>query len=137
MIELRHADLELIRAAAVGAYPNECCGLLIGRHEGGRIVVSRVVPAANVAGERARDRFEIDPKVRIDTERSLRGTEDAVVGHYHSHPDHPAAPSATDASMVYEPALIWVIASIQRGMAGPVRAWRFEDGHFKEVELVA
>ena len=77
--------------------------------------MSRIVPADNVARERQRDRFEIDPKVRIDTERAVRGTGEAVVGHYHSHPDHPAAPSATDANMVYEPDLIWVIVSVDRG----------------------
>ncbi len=135
MIHLGAADLDLIRAAAAGAYPNECCGLLVGRREEGKITVSRIVPAANVAAERQRDRFEIDPKVRIDTERSLRGTADIVVGHYHSHPDHPPAPSATDASMVYEPDLIWVIVSVQRGTASAVRAWRFADGHFTEVAL--
>lgn len=133
MIELSAADLELIRAAAARAYPNECCGLLVGRREADRVTVSRIVPADNVARERQRDRFEIDPKVRIDTERAVRGTGEAVVGHYHSHPDHPAAPSATDANMVYEPDLIWVIVSVDRGTAKAVRAWRFDDGTFKEV----
>lgn len=35
-----------------------------------------------------------------------------IIGHYHSHPDGPAAPSATDLSMAYEPKMIWLICRV-------------------------
>ncbi len=116
MIRLRDADLRRIEAAAEAAYPREACGLLVGRAEGNAIVVEEVVASDNIA--HAADEFEVDPQVRIDTERRLRGCTASVVGLYHSHPDHPANPSARDAARAWEPELIWLITPVERGRAG-------------------
>ncbi|MFP6736243.1 MAG: M67 family metallopeptidase [Rhodospirillales bacterium] len=134
----RQRDLILNEAAA--AYPAECCGLLVGRGGGADgWTVSRVVPAANVAatglGHSNRDRFEVDPQVRFDLERALRGGAEQVIGHYHSHPDHPAKPSATDLAKAYEPSLIWIIAGAQGGDATSLGAFRLDGGDFETLAL--
>lgn len=131
MIELRQADIQAIREHAARAYPHEACGLLLGRRDGERRRVSRIVPSANVAAEPDR-RFEIDPALRFRLMRERReraGGEGAadpaaeeIIGHYHSHPDGAAAPSATDLAMAYEPELVWLIVAVARGRAGEITA---------------
>lgn len=136
MIRLRADHLAQIRAAAERAYPEECCGLLVGRRSG-VIEVTRVVDSPNIRHDRARDRFEVDPRIRLEVERAVRGTSERVVGHYHSHPDHPAYPSKTDRSMAFEPELVWVIVAVAAAGVQDLRAYKLDtaDGDFVAVEI--
>lgn len=122
MIELSRAHLAAIARAAEQAYPEECCGLLVGTLDGARRRVTRVVPSANVAEGDRRKRFEVDPRLILKLQRELRGRAERLVGHYHSHPDGPADPSATDAEMTWEPGLAWLIVPVAEGRAGPPAA---------------
>jgi proteasome lid subunit RPN8/RPN11 len=120
MIQLSPSALHKITDAAEKAYPDECCGLLAGwRHSDNALSVSRVVASCNVAAGKTHDSFEVDPQVRFDLMRELdeAGGEEEIIGHYHSHPNHPAEPSARDLAMAYEPDLIWVIVALQDGRA--------------------
>ena len=138
MIILAAADLDAIAAAAEAAYPHECCGLLAGRTAApDALRVTRVVPSRNVAEQRRHDRFEVDPQVRFDLMRALAGSDERLIGHYHSHPDHPAVPSATDRAMAHEPDLIWLITAVAAGRATATRAWRpvCEDCGFREIPI--
>ncbi|MCR4378238.1 MAG: M67 family metallopeptidase [Rhodospirillales bacterium] len=124
MIHISPTHLDQINTLAQRAYPGECCGLLVGRTEpDGSITVTRIVPSANVADPPGNDRFEVSPKVRFDLMRQLNGTEKTIVGHYHSHPDQAAEPSATDLSMAFEPDLIWLITAVTSRGAGQTQAW--------------
>lgn len=120
------------------AYPEECCGLLTGHGDkDSGITVTGLAASRNVAEGRERDRFEVDPKLRFDLMRALNGGPERIVGHYHSHPDHPARPSARDAEMAWEPDLVWVIVSVGGGHAGEVRAHVFEptEKRFREIPV--
>jgi proteasome lid subunit RPN8/RPN11 len=111
MILVSAAQLAEIAQLAEAAFPSECCGLLVG--VGQRTIrVTELVPAPNLLADRHDDRFELDPKVRIATELRLRGTHRRIVGHWHSHPDGSALPSATDLAQAFEPDLIWLIAGV-------------------------
>jgi len=114
---LTHAHVDQIHHEARGAYPQECCGVIVGRDTANRRVVDHLLPLLNVAPPHERTRrFEIDPLSLMKIERALDGTGLSVVGFYHSHPDHPAVPSETDlreAWLVYS----YVIVSVSR--AGP------------------
>jgi proteasome lid subunit RPN8/RPN11 len=139
MIKIDAGQLSHIRSLAERTYPEECCGLLIGRALApDEVLVTRIVDSPNVQSDRAHDRFEIDPKVRLDAERSLRGTGERVVGHFHSHPDHPARPSDTDLAMAFEPDLVWVIVAVAQGRADEVRAFRLNETRaaFEPVTIV-
>ncbi|MDR1165303.1 MAG: M67 family metallopeptidase [Deltaproteobacteria bacterium] len=86
-----------IRGEARRAYPWECCGLIVGTSSAGVRRAARIVPLNNAReGEERRRRFAIDPLdfARAEREAAREGLE--VWGIYHSHPDHPAAPSARD-----------------------------------------
>lgn len=121
MIVLRQAQVEAIRTHASEAYPDEACGLLVGRRDGDRREVLRVEPSANLADE-PRHRFEIDPALRFRLMRALRDSGEDILGHYHSHPDGPSAPSATDLAMAYEPDLVWLILGVSQGQPGRLTA---------------
>jgi proteasome lid subunit RPN8/RPN11 len=127
VILLPAALLDRIATAAQTAYPEECCGLLIGfREPDGRVRVTEIAESANVAPPPRRNRFEVDPALRFSVMRRLRGTREKIVGHYHSHPDGPARPSAYDAASAYEPELFWLIVAVVKGEAHQVAAFRFD-----------
>lgn len=126
-----------IVAAAERAYPEECCGLLIGSRSEGAVHIDEAAESANVAGDRRR-RFEIDPALRLMLMRKLRGGGSGIVGHYHSHPDGPAEPSAHDAAMAFEPELIWLLVPVRRGEAAAPGAFLFDAGagSFRRLRLI-
>lgn len=124
--------------AAEAAFPAEACGLIIGRGKGQLIRVTRVVAAHNLMNDTG-DRFELDPATRIAVEKELRdsGTKDRVVGHYHSHTDGTADPSATDRAMAHEPELAWVVVGVLDGQAIQTLAHRLDEkrGQFRPVPI--
>jgi len=125
MIDASHLLLAEISRLAEASYPSECCGLLAGVDSSpGDIRITRVVPSDNVSQTDTRDSFEVDPKVRFELMQAIDGTDERIVGHYHSHPDHAAEPSATDLAMVYEPELYWLIASVSKHTAPEIKAFR-------------
>ena len=142
MIVLDAQLLKRIEDAAEAAYPDECCGLLVGRGEapgppGGALVVTRVEASPNVAAGGTRDQFEVDPQVRFDLMRALAGGDERIVGHYHSHPDHPPRPSERDLEMALEPDLVWLITAVERGRAAATKAHAFDARRrrFREIEI--
>ncbi|WP_096701366.1 M67 family metallopeptidase [Magnetospirillum sp. 15-1] len=111
MLVLSAEQMASIATAAEAAWPAEGCGLLIGK--GRRVVtVTRIMVADNLLKTQGNDRFELDPVVRFAAERSVRGTGERVIGHWHSHPDGSAKPSATDLAQAWEPEMIWLIVGI-------------------------
>ena len=127
MILLPAALLRRIEAAAQAAYPEECCGLLIGfREPAGRVRVTRVAESVNVAPPPRRRRFEVDPALRFSVMRSLRASGEGIVGHYHSHPDGPAQPSGRDAAQAYEPELVWLIVAVAGDRSTATTAWLYD-----------
>ena len=126
-----------IARAAEQSYPNEACGVLVGHSEEGGWRVTAAVPGANVHPE-PRRRFEVDPRLVFDWMRKLRGGPSSLIGHFHSHPDGPAEPSATDRDSVYDRNAIWLIAGVPAGRIGAVRAFRLgkgEDPTFIEIPI--
>lgn len=123
MILIDPTDLGQIERAAEAAYPAECCGLLVGYGDTKTTLrITRVVSSRNMKENDRQDRFEVDPKVRFNVMRETDGTSERIVGHYHSHPDHPPEPSETDKSMVWEPELVWLITGVKDGIATGTKA---------------
>ena len=61
---------------------------------------------------------------RVTAELRASGLE--VLGYYHSHPDHAAAPSAFDTEHAW-PWYSYVIVSVERGRAAELSSWILED----------
>ena len=121
-------QLDIIRQHAQSTYPEEGGGLLLGRFEDSRAVVSeiRVLPNTwDVDAERRR-RYLIPGDVMLREQRAADARDLDVVGYFHSHPDHPAAPSEFDREHAL-PNWSYVIVSVRQGQAGDVLAWRLRE----------
>ena len=138
-IQLTSEHIQNIKQDAEEAYPNEACGLITGRVINGAVLeVIRVVKAQNIRASETGNRFEVDPGTRIKLEKEIRGTNEQLIAHYHSHPDNPATPSNTDLINAHEPELIWIIVSVGGGKASDVAAHQvLEDkSSFKKVSIL-
>ena len=71
MIRLPPEMAQRIREAARAAYPEECCGLLIGHREGDRLVIDEIAESVNLSAS-PRDSFEIDLRLRLTLQKRFR-----------------------------------------------------------------
>lgn len=130
-VRLAPGIADLIHAEAASAYPLECCGLLVGQWslDGKALTVTEAHPSKNLTDGDPKRGFEIDPKLRFDVMRALQARADGteIVGHWHSHPDNPAEPSARDVAAAYEPEFVWLICRSSDGNAMDLGAFRLND----------
>ncbi|MCR4291600.1 MAG: M67 family metallopeptidase [Candidatus Kuenenia sp.] len=135
MLGIDNDTLRFIKDLVKKSYPYECCGLLIGTNTSGKKVVE-VRPVQNKNTERTHDRYEIEDKefLKIDKEASKKGLQ--IIGIYHSHPDHPAIPSAYDTEHAWA-GYSYMIAAVEKGEAIDIRSWLFneEKKQFEEEEI--
>jgi proteasome lid subunit RPN8/RPN11 len=137
-VKIRGAALDAIRAHGAEGYPHEICGVMIGpRVQGTRDrSVSEVKRARNIVVERARDRYEIDPRDHIRIQREADAVGLDIVGYYHSHPDHPAQASRFDTERAWA-GYVYLIVAVHEGK--PVDANAFvadNDGGPFQPELI-
>jgi desampylase len=116
---------------AEAARPRECCGLLFGHGD----TISEVRLTPNVADD-ARFHFEIEPAALIAAHKRQREGDTELLGHFHSHPNGLARPSATDVASASDDGRWWVIIA-----DADVSAWRpvgtgGEVVRFQQVPLV-
>jgi len=131
-----------IEAEGVAAYPNECCGMMLGRDEltDGikRRVVHRLVAGTNsFAKEEQYHRFSIDPLQQLKVEREAEKEGLALLGYYHSHPDHPARPSEYDRQHAW-PYYSYVIVAIEKATPAKMTSWVLDEKseQFREQVIV-
>ena len=76
-------------------------------------------------------------RLRLTLQRGLRGSGQAVVGLYHSHPDGAAQPSASDLAEAWEPELVWIIVAVHGGQTIELAAHLPEPDarRFREIGL--
>ena len=117
-----------ILAHARAEAPRECCGLLVGHGT----IVDECVRSPNV--DPNPNRYEIDARLHVATNRRLRGSGRVVTGAYHSHPHSPAWPSPSDVAEAYYSEFIWMIASLTESDP-QLRAFRVEDGGIIELGI--
>jgi proteasome lid subunit RPN8/RPN11 len=123
-VRLAPSALAAMRREARRAYPHEACGALLGPHAG---EVSDALPLANIEAERPRTRFSVAPEDYLDAETAAEARGLRLLGFWHSHPDHPARPSATDREHAW-PGLLTVVVAVERGEPREITAWELS-GH--------
>ena len=104
-------------------YPEECCGILVGRDEQNRRIVTESHRARNTSEERRHERYLLDEKKLIEVIRATRGLSVDVVGFYHSHPDHPSCPSSHDTETAAWPGYSYLIVSVSTESIDGVQSW--------------
>jgi len=115
--------LNAIRRHGAQAYPEEGCGFLIGTVEDGDNHVLDTQPVANRQTENRERRYQITPEDYREANRAAADRGLDIVGFYHSHPDHPAEPSATDLEEATFPGYTYVIVSVHGGTPHDITAW--------------
>jgi len=120
---LHARDTERIHAHLCDAYPDEGCGVLIGREQGGVREIERVIVSENRREESRHNRYLIAPEQFLAADREARAAGLDVLGFFHSHPDHPARPSAFDLEHAW-PYYSYMIVSLERGKVADARSWR-------------
>jgi proteasome lid subunit RPN8/RPN11 len=132
--------LEALRRHVEAAFPEEGCGVLLGRSQGTALRAEQAVACANAHPDRRGDRYQIDPRDLARLQRQARDRGQEIVGFYHSHPGGAAHPSATDLDQAHWLGCVYLIAEVRGGQAGAARAWFLagtgeEDKTFREEEL--
>ena len=110
------------------AYPDECCGVLLGvLGRTGEKSVTQILPVSNefYQGEQYH-RFLITPENMLVAEKKARALKLDVLGFYHSHPDHPAKPSDYDREHAL-PFYSYIITAVEKGEARDFTSWILED----------
>lgn len=155
MLTLGGEAAQLIRRLGAEGFPHEVCGLLAGRQEKDHRIALQAWPVPNrwdAAEEGAlfeteggeagwadhgrERRFFIAPADLLAAMKRAREEGLELVGTYHTHPDHPAAPSRFDRDAAW-PGWSYLILSVRDGRAAEMRSWvcRHEEP-FVEEELM-
>lgn len=126
--------LDEIRDHGEEAYPDECCGVMLGRYTNSENVVRELYRTENVHEDDRERRYLITPDDYREAQQVARSKGLEVVGVYHSHPDHPAKPSETDLEQATFPGFTYVIVSIEEGHAAELTAWDLSYDRSRFVE---
>jgi proteasome lid subunit RPN8/RPN11 len=109
-------------AHARSAYPNECCGAMLGSADGEGKVVRIAMPLENAFAGAQASRYELRPQDLIAADRAAREKGMDLVGIYHSHPDCDAYFSQTDLKNSC-PWYSFVVLSIHQGEFNHANSW--------------
>jgi proteasome lid subunit RPN8/RPN11 len=113
-------------------YPNEACGVMLGKNG----IITEIVCADNQrtempasGGESGRNRYLIPHLAYRDIELDADKRGLQVMGFYHSHPDVPARPSKFDLDNATWPGLSYLIVSVCSGKAVETNSWLLREDH--------
>ena len=136
MIRIGKQQLAAIREHGRETYPEECVGALLGR-KGEPASVLIVERMENIRTEERTRRYEISPKDYLRVEELAADKTLALLGFYHSHPDHPAVPSAYDRERAF-PSFHYLVCAVAAGRPGEVTAWVLseENGEFEREPMI-
>lgn len=149
MLKLSPEHLQAICAHAESTYPDECCGLLLGKLTEGSKTLVEVIATQNIWSTAAseisvieaiepttkRSHYEIAPEVMLKAQKSARDRQLNIIGIYHSHPDHPAIPSEFDRVYAWQQ-YSYIIVSVQQGKADNLNSWLLDDHHQFQLEEI-
>jgi proteasome lid subunit RPN8/RPN11 len=127
MIHLPRVHFDAIQRHGEATYPEECCGIMVGKLlANGEKTVEELLPITNAReSENRHNRFLITPDDLMRGELAARKKKLDVVGFYHSHPDHPAVPSEFDREHAW-PTYSYVIVAVAKAVAGDLLSWELK-----------
>lgn len=157
MIQLSSDHLQALQTHAQNSYPQECCGLLIGKPGSqnpanpkvvtevwsventwtpeSAALVNSLLETAPVPKAAKTERYWIAPETLLAGQRYARDRQLEIIGIYHSHPDHSAHPSEMDRRLAW-PQYSYMIISVHDGTCQDLRAWCLDQDHNFQAEVV-
>jgi proteasome lid subunit RPN8/RPN11 len=124
-LHLSHEADWAIRAHAYTTFPEECCGLLVGK-DGEPREAREAVAMENVKEDERARRFLIDPLDLMRAEERLDDEGKTILGFYHSHPTGVAKPSEFDRAHAW-PWYSYVILAITAKGPSEILSWRLRE----------
>jgi proteasome lid subunit RPN8/RPN11 len=136
MIRVESEPWAAMVAHARQAYPNECCGAMLGDIDDGCKVVREALPLENAFDGVQATRYQLRPEDLLEADAAARRRGMELIGIYHSHPDCDAYFSETD----LKNSCAWysfVVLSIQDGDFHHANSWlpNFEQTEAAKEEL--
>jgi proteasome lid subunit RPN8/RPN11 len=104
------------------AYPEEGCGLLLGRVEGERKIVVHAEGAKNNKESERTRRYLIGPEEYERISKLALSQNLEILGIYHSHPDHPSRPSDFDRDAAW-PWYSYIVVAVAKGVSKELTSW--------------
>ncbi len=104
------------------AYPNECCGAMIGSIADDGKIVKIAIPLQNAFEGAQAARYELRPEDLLAADKAARERQMDLIGIYHSHPDCDAYFSRTDLENSC-PWYSFVVLSIRKGEFDHANSW--------------
>ena len=162
-LSLSADQIQAMNAHAERAYPDECCGLMLGQIQEGDTgfaqvnqradstirVVTALYPVENSWDQQIADdlqdespqdksssktrRYAIAPEEMLKAMRVARCRNLDIIGIYHSHPDHPAVPSECDRRLAWQH-YSYSIISVQQGKAREFYSWSLDTNYQFQLE---
>ncbi len=142
-IKINPVQLKVIFDHAVSVYPEECCGILLGKLEPAQKIVIEVIPTINEweaveteGKHRNRNtRFTIPAHEIFLTQKRGRDLGLEIIGFFHSHPDYPAIPSECDRLQAWE-IYSYPIVSVIQSQAIDIQSWVLDSHSVFQPEVI-
>ena len=136
MIQIESGPWQAMVSHARKAYPNECCGAMLGVTDGDAKTVREAVALENAFSGPQAARYELRPEDLLAADKAARERGMDLIGIYHSHPDCDAYFSKTDLQNSC-PWYSFVVLSIKRGEFDHANSWlpNFEHTEAAKEEL--
>jgi proteasome lid subunit RPN8/RPN11 len=96
MIKINSEAWKTMVDHAQSTFPDECCGVMVGRIEGEGKLVTAAFAVENAYKGKQEDRYEIRPEDLLAADKKARAKGLDLIGIFHSHPDCDAYFSKTD-----------------------------------------
>jgi proteasome lid subunit RPN8/RPN11 len=149
-IVIGKSQLKIIYDHAENIYPEECCGILLGKIDQLCKSTIEVIPSVNawVKPELVDDlnmveeinrtkhsRYTIAPEDIFRAQKRARDLHLDIIGFFHSHPDYPAIPSTCDRDRAWE-IYSYPIVSVINGKVSLIKSWVLDSKRiFQEEEI--
>jgi proteasome lid subunit RPN8/RPN11 len=133
-LQISQAIVNAILEQSRVEYPDECCGVILGKFGSDR--PERLKPMINAA--HSPTFYEFDSKDLLALYREIDDNDEEIVVIYHSHTETQAYPSRTDISYASEPGAHYVLVSTRKEIApeNEFRSYRIIDGLVTEEDVV-
>jgi proteasome lid subunit RPN8/RPN11 len=136
MLRISEDDYRAMRAHAERAYPQECCGVLLGRKQEGVNAVADIRQTENACEAAPNTRYQIAPEDLVTMQKLARDRNLEIVGFYHSHPDHSSRWSETDLAEAHWLGCSYIITAVDDGVAQHTSSYRLAGTTEDDKQLV-
>ena len=144
--------LQQIGRHGEATYPEECCGLVLGKITPTERIGVELWKTENSWSKQEsfttteeewgkeyskRNRFTIAPREMLRAQKEARNRQLQIMGIYHSHPDGQPVPSECDRRIAW-PEYSYLIVAVCQGKAGAIQSWILDDNHqFQSQSIVS